>query len=89
MSIRGSITLECDQKGCHAELVLDGDGANVTNGRRLLTLELLAPEWHQDEQGDLWCPDCANHEERDEAHERAAARARDNNFAETGGKDWT
>lgn len=27
--------------------------------------------------------------EHDEAYERAAARARSNDFAETGGKDWT
>lgn len=28
-------------------------------------------------------------EQRDEAYERAAARARGNDFADTGGKDWT
>lgn len=27
--------------------------------------------------------------ERDEAYERAAARARGNDFEETGGRDWT
>jgi hypothetical protein len=27
--------------------------------------------------------------ERDEAYERMAARARSNDFAETGGRDWT
>ena len=28
-------------------------------------------------------------EERDEAYERAAARARSNDFERTGGRDWT
>jgi len=28
-------------------------------------------------------------DEQDEAYERAAARARGNNFARTGGRDWT
>jgi hypothetical protein len=45
---------------------------------------------------DRWyCPDCldagADVEEdtRDEAYERAAHRARGNDFRDTGGKDWT
>lgn len=35
----------------------------------------------------LHCPACI--EERDVSYERAAARARNNDFADTGGKDWT
>ena len=44
------------------------------------------------------CPRCGSvdielveppHDEADEAYERAAARARSNDFAATGGRDWT
>jgi len=41
-------------------------------------------------ESEMWCPECRSEpDERDEAYERAAARARNNDFADTGGKDWT
>jgi hypothetical protein len=36
-----------------------------------------------------YCCFVAYEDRRDEAYERAAARARNNDFADTGGKDWT
>lgn len=91
MSIRGTVTLECDTKGCHAERVFDdeeiadelmamGSGLNVG---------LHADRWRLDDDGLIHCPQCCEPDERDEAYERAAARARNNDFADTGGKDWT
>lgn len=51
---------------------------------------------HEADDPHCTCNDCiASHAarldegERDEAYERAAARARGNDFADTGGKDWT
>lgn len=39
---------------------------------------------------DRWCRRCVREaEHRNDPHEQAAARARSNDFAETGGKDWT
>lgn len=35
------------------------------------------------------CPKCRGEDDRDEDYERAASRARSNDFARTGGKDWT
>jgi hypothetical protein len=86
MSIRGTITIECDS--CDGELVLDDRDIDVFPQKRGgLELTAYAAEWVEDEDGLLHCPQCC--EERDEAYERAAARARNNDFADTGGKDWT
>ena len=87
MSIRASVTFECDSKGCHAELVFDGTDANVLTRRGGLDAQFFAYGWVMDDDDLLHCPACC--EERDEAYERAAARARNNDFADTGGKDWT
>ena len=39
---------------------------------------------------EAWCRRCVSREDvSDDPHERAAARARANDFAATGGKDWT
>lgn len=77
MSIRGTVTLECDRKNCHAELVIDANAdANIESVKWGLNVELAANDWVIDDNGDLWCPDCAAPDERDEAYERAAARDR-------------
>lgn len=60
MSLRGSITLECDQKGCHAELVIGDLELQIDvmkNGD--LVIEGFADGWREDDHGLLWCPDCA------------------------------
>ena len=59
-----------------------------------LFIEQCVDDWHMDEDGDLWCPQCLeearqNAERDSDSHERAGARARNNDFADTGGKDWT
>lgn len=89
MSIRGTVTIECDSKGCHAEEHIgDLDMEDYLEPSRTgLRLELHAHGWTMDDEGGLHCPECNT--ERDEAYERAAARARNNDFADTGGKDWT
>lgn len=90
MAIRGELTLECDTPQCHAEQVLQAEDANIVHGKRgSLELELFAPDWIELEDGTLQCPDCRHAEERDEAYEKAAARARNNDFADTNGRDWT
>jgi hypothetical protein len=89
MSIRGTVTLECDSKGCHAELVIEADSCLTDNSEGGMSLEFSAPDWHEDDDGLIHCPQCCQPEERDEAYERAAAKARNNDFADTGGKDWT
>lgn len=91
MSVRANVTLECDSKGCHAELVMDATDVQYAEkfSSSGLQLEFYASEWQMDEHGDLHCPQCCDPDERDEAYERAAARARNNDFADTGGKDWT
>ena len=59
MSIRGSIVLECDQKGCYAELVIDDLEFDVNPQRGGLEIDGYAPDWREDEHGLFWCPDCA------------------------------
>lgn len=58
MSIRGSITVECDRRKCQAELVIEGEDATVTETRHGLSLALSAAEWRQDDEGYFWCPQC-------------------------------
>jgi len=89
MSIRGSITIECDRPDCHAEIVLfELDIEAEPRRRGGVDLTAYAPDWRMD--GDLFiCPQCAEPDERDEAYERAAARARANDFSATNGRDWT
>lgn len=92
MSIRGAITLECDRPKCHGEDVLDAKDFDLVVKRRGdIWLEAEACGWREGDDGELWCPQCVEEALRrdDDGHERAAARARNNDFAETGGKDWT
>lgn len=68
-----------------ADTWLSGEDCGPAALRKRLTLSLARQiqqaieDWMMDERDS----------ERDEAYERAAARARNNDFAETGGKDWT
>ena len=44
----------------------------------------------EEKRGRLFCADClAAEDDRDEDYERAASRARSNDFADTDGRDWT
>lgn len=65
MSIRGSITIECDRPKCHAEIVLDGRDADSDTTFNELSLELYVPGWRLDDEGMFWCPDCAEPHERE------------------------
>jgi hypothetical protein len=69
MSIRGTVTYECDQKGCHAELVLDADDAaeGLQTGRDI-SLTFTAFGWRRDADDELWCPQCVEEAERPERH---------------------
>jgi hypothetical protein len=89
--IRGTVTIECDRPKCYAELVVDVTTNDANIQKWGLTVEVGASGWRVDDDGQCWCPECAERadERDDEAYERAAARARNNDFADTGGKDWT
>jgi hypothetical protein len=58
MSIRGTVTLECDSPKCHAELVIDAEDANLCGETGSLLIELIAAEWVLDDNGLLHCPQC-------------------------------
>jgi hypothetical protein len=59
MAIRGSVTLECDSPRCHAELVLgDLDLEVAPQKQGGLELTAYAPDWREDEDGLLHCPQC-------------------------------
>lgn len=89
MSIRGSLTIECDQPKCHAEIVLEARDFTLGPAPRGTDVGVFAYGWHVNDDEQFICPQCAAPDERDEAYERAAARARNNDFADTSGKDWT
>lgn len=63
MSIRGSVTIECDRKGCHAEIVLQAEDATVHPRRHGLELDLSAAEWREDGLDVYVCPQCATADE--------------------------
>jgi hypothetical protein len=61
MSIRGSVVLECDSTGCHAEQVIgDLEMADdlVALPRGGVEVTVYAPEWVLDDDGLLHCPQC-------------------------------
>jgi hypothetical protein len=89
MSIRATVTYECDSPDCHAELVLDATDAELVKARGGVQAEFYGYGWQMDDDDQIHCPQCCEEDPRDEAYERAAARARNNDFADTGGKDWT
>jgi hypothetical protein len=88
---RGSIVVECDNPDCYAERVFEhGDIGGE------LDYLLSDAGWGRRFDGNAGrdvCPECvregAEAERIGDSHERAAARARNNDFADTGGKDWT
>ncbi len=58
MSIRGRVTFECDSKGCHAELVIDTEDADLTTGTHAPKAIFVASGWVLDDDGDLHCGAC-------------------------------
>jgi hypothetical protein len=88
MSVYGTIHVECETKTCHACLTVDMTDDDINITRNGFDVTLFADGWRVTDDG-VMCPDCAGMDERDDAYERAAARARNNDFADTGGKDWT
>jgi hypothetical protein len=74
MSIRGSVTLECDSKGCHAEQVIDAIDSNLCGETKCLLVELVAPDWVMNNDGDLRCPQCVE-SAREQVEKDAEIRA--------------
>jgi len=94
MSIRGRVTFECDSKRCHAECVIEAEDADLVNGKRTPEAVFQASGWVLDDEGDLHCESCVeesqnDRDRREDSHEREAERARNNDFADTFGRDWT
>jgi hypothetical protein len=58
MSVRGTVTLECDSKGCHAELVIDAEEISIDNDESGLAMALSAHGWRMDDDCDIHCPAC-------------------------------
>lgn len=66
MSIRGTIVLECDSKGCRAEQVMDADEADFADDmKRGVQVELYFSGWVMDEGGEIHCPACCEERTRD------------------------
>lgn len=59
MSLRGSVTIECDQPNCHAELVLGLKDIDIDEGRLGVYFNAYADGWRCDAHDHFWCPDCA------------------------------
>jgi len=58
MSIRGTVTLECDAKGCHAERVFDVTTDDADSSMNELSIELYSGGWLMDDDGLIHCPQC-------------------------------
>lgn len=83
MSIRGTVTLECDTKRCHGALDIEAhEWADLIVQKHWgLDIAVAANGWRVDENGDLICPQCVeDDEQRSDAHERAAG---------TGNRSWS
>ena len=65
MAIRGTVTLECDSKGCHAEEVIGDLEFDVRPLERGLEIEMFSAGWRMDDDGKLHCPQCQEERERD------------------------
>lgn len=66
MSIRGSVTLECDTKGCEAELVVGDLDFDATYEEFVgIVLALYAHDWVMDDDGGIHCPQCCEENPRD------------------------
>jgi hypothetical protein len=65
MAIRGSVVLECDSKGCHAETVIGDLEFDITPQKRGgLEISTFADGWVEDEHGELHCPQCCEENPR-------------------------
>ena len=69
MSIRGSVTLECDSKDCRAETVLEDLDIEITPERWGLAIEAHASGWVRVADDQFRCPQCT-----EEAREREDRR---------------
>jgi hypothetical protein len=59
MSVRGNVTLECDQPECYAEMQLSPDRDDVERKSWGVVVELGASGWHVDDAGKtITCPQC-------------------------------
>ncbi len=65
MSIRGSVTLECDSKGCHAEEVIAAEDFNLADKWIYIDVSAAFNGWRVDDDGNIHCPQCC-----DEGRER-------------------
>ena len=66
MGIRGTVTLECDTKGCHAEYVMEAETTDVDNKRYGVVVRLPTTGWRFDDEQELfYCPDCCRRDERE------------------------
>ena len=67
MSIRGQLTIECDRKGCHAEIVLGPDECDLEPKRGGIEIDLYAYGWMVDdlEPARFVCPECVNEQPRE------------------------
>lgn len=83
MSLRGTIVLECDERGCHGELVIGDLEFELAEGKRGIDLSVHAAGWvlYADANGEdkLVCPPCveAANEEAERDAERASLRGYD------------
>ncbi len=60
MSIRGRIVLECSDKGCYAEEVIDAEDLAPERSKRGTGVNVIAHAdgWVVDEDGEVHCPAC-------------------------------
>jgi hypothetical protein len=70
MSLRGAITLECDEPKCQGELVLEAQDLTLDAKGRGIDLSVYAYGWRLDDDDRLICSSCVaaaiEAEERDE-----------------------
>ncbi len=79
MSIRGTVTFECDTKGCRAEVVVDATGdASLMMFKSGVVAQVFAAGWVIDEDGGLHCEQCCEEvRDRDEDDGRTYDDPRD------------
>ena len=66
MAIRGTVTLECDTKGCQAETVIEAEIADMVTLRRGgIELTMFAADWRLDDDDLLHCPQCCEENPRE------------------------
>jgi hypothetical protein len=65
MSIRATVTYECDSPDCHAELVLDATDAELVKARGGVQAEFYASGWVMDDDDQIHCPQCCKEDPRE------------------------